>query len=762
MEFSGNVTQREGGAGVEQQDGLNEVLSVLRRRRHLIMAAIGATLLIALIYLMLASTRYTATTVVVLDTKPSALLLQSETFVEPQVDEAAVESHVQTIKSENVAKIVVKKLGLADDPEFAGIMSVLQKWFGKWLGTSAADETAGSDEETLRPALEEFAKGLRVTRISRSYAVEIAYSSLDPRKAAVIANAVADAYIEDQLQAKFEVAKRASQWLRQRIAELRDQATNAFKGVQDFKSQNNLIVSSDGELSTDLELQQLTEALAKARAETAQAQSRLADIEAILSAQNKGDGFPEGVVTDALSSPVIIKFRQKYLDDMKQEVEWASRYGANHQAVINLRTEMVGLKRGIREEMARIAETYKSDLIVARSREDSIEKRVMEVFQNNGKNRQSQVKLQELQTASNTYRATYENFLNRYTQVVQQQSFPSTEARIITFASIGKKTSPKIVLTLALAIIGGVGLGTAAAFMREQLDRVVYARDQLVRKLGVNCICALPAARRSGEEPRPAFPSEVMSWFGVREPTILLKQWKAVPAKQDRAAPPTQLFSEEDPFSMTSEALRNIKVAMDLRSISRETRTVAIVSALSGEGKSSVAVSLAATIAKAGRKVLLIDCDLRNSSLTTFLGLKNRAGVVELLNGETEVTTYNSRYGFEFLCGSTRVRPVHTADILNSQAMWTLLEYAKGRYDHVLVDLPPILPVVDVRACARLIDSFALVVEWGKTSIDDLDKAFHIAPLVRERLLGIILNKVDAAAMERIDGYGHVANGCYV
>jgi len=753
MQLSRNALN-EGGA-IERDHGLEPIsfryiFSVLRRWRMMLIATICAALVAALIYLALAPVRYTATATIVLDTRRLPFFAQKETVVEQQEDEGVVESHMEMIKSANVAAIVVKKLKLSEDPEFTD-PSYLEKWLSNWT----ADDSADPREKKLGLAIQRYEKGLRVNRTSpHSYVVEIAYTSLDPQEAANIANATAEAYIEDQLQAKFEAGDRAGEWLQKRIAELRTQATEAFKNIQDFKSQNNLIVSGDGTLATDLELQRLTESLAKARAETALAESRLADIEAVLAAGRGEDELPDATITDALHSAVITKLRQQYLDDKKRAIDWASRYGQNHQSVVNLQSDMASLKREIREETQRIAETYKSDVQVARSHEKTIEKRLTEVFQNNSANRQSQVKLQDLETAANSYRSTYENFLNHYTQEVQQQSFPSTEARVITAATPGGKTSPKITLTLALAIVAGAGLGAAAAFIREQFDRSVYARDQLVRELGVNCICALPGPERSKDAPLVALPPKVSRL------SIAVGLTQAL-TKQDAAGSPALLYSARDPFSATSEALRAIKVSMDLR----EARTLGIVSALPGEGKSSVAISLAATIAEADRKVLLIDGDLRNPTLTKFFGFRSGAGVLEVLYGTenlADITHHNGQFRFDFLCGPTKVRPVHTADLLGSGAMRKLLADATKSYHYVVVDLPPILPVIDVRACSHMFDSFALVVEWGRTAIDDLEKAFRISPLVHDRLLGVVLNKVDTDAMLRIEGSGYPAYGHYV
>jgi polysaccharide biosynthesis transport protein len=400
---------------------LRYVLFVLWYRRYMIVTAVSVTLLVALVYLICAPARYTATTAMVLETKRSPVV-QNEVIVEPQVDDAAVESHVETIKSENVAAAVIKRLKLTEDPEFRfrGIIIALQRW----LSNGADDKTAESDEETLRTAIGNLEKGLLVTRIPHSYVVEIAYTSLVPKKAAAIANAIADVYVEDQRQAKFELTKRARLWLEQGIAELRTKATEAFESVQNFKSQNNLLIGSDNKLAMDFELEQLTQSLAKARAATTSARSRLAEIEAVLSTRSNDYGLPDRTVADALSSPVITKLQEEYLEKEKRAVEYASRYGMNHESVIKLRSEMANLKNGIREEVERIAETYKTDLKVAQSGEQAIEKRLTEVFQNNSGNRQAQVKLRELETAANTYRSLYKDFLDRYTQ---------TEAPILRF-----------------------------------------------------------------------------------------------------------------------------------------------------------------------------------------------------------------------------------------------------------------------------------------------------------------------------------------
>jgi succinoglycan biosynthesis transport protein ExoP len=572
---------------------------------------------------------------------------------------------------------------------------------------------------------------LRVTRLGRSYIEQIAYTSLDREKAARIANAFADAYIEDQIQAKFDATHRASVWLEQRIGELRKQASDAYREVQDFKSKNSIIVGVDGKLASELELDQLGVALAKARADTSQAKAKLDRVERVLEQRTDRETFdiPDPIVTDALSNPVITKLRQQFLDDQSKESEWSARYGADHQAARNLRAEMAALQRAIWDEISRIAESYKSELQIAKTQEESIDRRMLEVFQKSGSTRQAQVRLRELETAANTYRGIYETFLSRFTQSVQQQSFPSTEARVVTPASSpSSPSSPKIGLTLALAAICGLGLGIMSAFAREQMNRQIHTRAELESLLGTSCLAVLPAfAKRAAVRKKGA----------TKDSGGVFK-----------------LISEAAPFSATAEALRYIKVAIDLHPAGG--KVIGFVSALPGEGKTTVAAAFATFVARAGGRTLLIDADLRNPSLTRALGYNDVPGLLDVVADKTsfdEVVVTDSKHKFDYLPSSTRIKPSNSSDILNSPAMKQVLKGAKNDYDYVLVDLPPILPVVDVKAVAHLFDAFVLIVEWGSTSTDEILKAVAASPVLSERLLGAVLNKADENIMRRFEGY---------
>ena len=708
-----------------------QVRDFIGRQWRLIGLVIGLAIILGIAYLAIMPSRYTAQADMIIDTK-RVTWTQSELATENRmVEDASVESEIETTKSEKVAATVARNLRLNEDPEFVGTGSSLRSQILSLLRLNTGAEAAPTTQEINRRVLNTLKENLRVTRLGRSYIEQIAYTSLDRDKAARIANAFADAYIEDQLQAKFEATHRASTWLEQRIRELRQQASDAYRAVQDFKSQNSIIIGVDGKLASEVELDQLGIALAKARADTSQARAKLDRIERVLEQRNADKGsfnIPDPVVTDALNNPVITKLRQQFLDDQSKESEWSARYGQEHQAARNLRAEMAALQRAIWDEISRIAESYKSELQIARSQEESIDKRMIEVFQQSASTRQSQVRLRELETAANTYRGIYETFLSRFTQSVQQQSFPSTEARVVTVATPPNgRSSPKIVLTLALAAVCGLTLGIFLALLRERMNRQIHTRSQLESLIGTSCLAVLPAV--AGK--KPALGKHHAGHSGA-----------------------FRQINDVAPFSATAEALRYIKVAIDLRP--GDGNVVAMVSALPGEGKTTVAASFAAFVAKSGSRTLVIDADLRNPSMTNTLGYQNSPGMLDLVAGNAsfdELVITDTRFKFDFLPASTRVKPSNSSDILNSPQFKQALSAARKHYDYILVDLPPILPVVDVKATAHQFDAFVLVVEWGSTSTDEILRAVTTSPIVAERLLGSVLNKADEAILRRFEGY---------
>ena len=448
---------------------------------------------------------------------------------------------------------------------------------------------------------------------------------------------------------------------------------------------------------------------------------------------------------------MITNLRTKYLEMARREADWSARYGANHLAVVNLRNQMRELQNSIRNELQRIAETYKSDLEIAKQREDDIRNQLDHAVAQSQVTNQAQVALRELESNAQSYQALYDNFLQRYMESVQQQSFPITEARVISAASRPlNKSHPKTLLVLGLATVAGLVFGIAAGAWREFTDRVFRTRNQVEELLQADCIALVPFVTTRGQKGKIADP---------RRDVQVVKNVKSPDAGQQTIAPAPGLYSTivDSPFSAFAEAIRSVKVAIDLSPTVTGGKIIGFTSSIPNEGKSSIAIAVARLAAQTGARTLLVDCDLRNPSLSRLLSPRAASGLLEVVSGKSTLEKaiwLDPVTNMRFLPAAMKARLAHSSEVLASERTRKFFDSLRHSYDYILIDFAPLTPIVDVRASTNLVDSFIYVVAWGHTRIDFVEQALRSARGVYEHLLGVVLNKVNLASLGRYDGHG--------
>ena len=419
------------GASSPAED-LTTYINIIRRQLPLIILIVACTTALGLTYLFTATPKYTATARMVIDTHHMQLFQQQPYQVSPVIDSGAVETQVEILKSKNVSLSVIKNLHLTDDPEFVapggGLVGAV---VGFISGIVSPDEPTAKADLSDR-ALGRFDKDEFISRVGLSYAMDINFTSTSPGKAAQIANAIADAYITDQLESKYQATRRASKWLQDRIKELRAQATAAQQAVVDFKNKHNIITvdNNNGQLMNEQAVAGVNSQLILARAATAEAKAKLDRINKVMA-----EFVPDASVADALQDQTIIKLRDKYEELSAQEADWAQRFGKNHLAVVHLRNQMAEIRNNIRNELKQIQAAYKSNYDIARAREKSIKNSLENAVSENQLTNQAQVKLSELDSNAKTHQQMYNNFLQAFMQATQQETFPITDARLISSAT---------------------------------------------------------------------------------------------------------------------------------------------------------------------------------------------------------------------------------------------------------------------------------------------------------------------------------------
>lgn len=781
-------------------EAFQSALDLILRRYREIATAAAITLSLAVVYILTAMPSYTATARMLIDANKIQLFQQQSMLSDFSMDSSAVESQVEILKSENIALAVIKKLDLTKDPEFVGsgggfigtLLSIVSGW-----STSEAPE---SEFELTRQAVKTFENCLGVRRVGLTYVLEISFRSFNPDHAAQIANAIADAYVDDQLEAKYQATKRAGVWLQGRLHELREQASAAQLAVVNYKNKNNM-VDAGGRTINEQQLAELNSELVLAQSQTAEASAKANRVQSILTS-NSPSATVDATVTDTLKDDVINKLREQYLELARREADWSVKYGAEHLAVVNLRNQMGEIQNSIRAELQRIAETYKSDLDVAKQREDSVEAQLNKAVSHSQVNNEAQVSLRELQSNAESYQALYDNFLQRYMQSVQQQSFPITDARVISAATRPLTASnPRSKLVLAFAAILGLGFGAVFAAWREFADRVFRTTDQVETLLQTDCIALVPALKQ--DEPdqsimslggiqrlvRRRIPKITDALMGGRDELSVSETLRRIALEVDQKgkasgpghdtaivkspikspvagprviAPAPGLYSaiSESPLSALTEAIRSIKIAIDLSSNAKGGHIIGFTSSVPNEGKSSVASAVARLTAQTGMRTLLVDCDLRNPSLSRLLAPGATCGLLEVAKGEAKLENAlwvdpASRMRFlPVAVVSLQRRLVHSSEVLASEQTRKFFDTLRQNYDYIFVDFAPLMPIVDVRASTKLVDAYIYVIEWGHTRTDHVEQALRSAKGVYEHLMGVVLNKVDLVSLGRYDGRG--------
>lgn len=761
---------------------LKDLIGFVRRQWPIFAFFLVCSTLLGVVYLFTAAPLYTAHAKLLIDSsKLQVTQQQTLPISDVPLDTSQVESQVELLKSDNIGLAVVKSLRLWDDPEFRARAGLIARLSTFWSGA----RNVATQEQLTQGALQTFLSKRNVYRVGRTYVLDIEFTSLRAAQAAAGANALADAYIADQLEAKYEATRRGGTWLQDRLDELRNQATNADRAVLEYKEKNKIVdisggSSSGGRLIGEQQLADLNTQLGAARAARADAQAKLERINDVMS-----HDVADANISDAVKNDLITKLRGEYYELSGRESQYATRYGAQHQAVVNLRSQMEGIRGSIREELRRIQESYKSDFEISKSRVDGLEKSLAVLVSGSQTTNRDRLGLSELESAARSYHLVYDNFMQRYQLGVQQETFPISAARVIGHAVIPTgKSSPRTTFVLGVAAVLGLAFGFGVGAVREAVDRVFRTTRQVETILKTHCLAVLPlimeprqhgdmvsrrkdpggsdSARTSLRKvldiaaspnllgPLPAAKAQTLSdrWRNAKIPAVVLNKEKMM------------RYVVEEPLSAFAEAFRSIKLTVDISGSIRDQKVIGVTSTLPHEGKSTVSSNLAQSIALAGKKVILIDGDLRNPTLTRALAGDAKAGWKEVLAGKSDLaktTRLDDETNLAFLPAVIGQRSAYTNEILASDAFRILIDNLRSTFDYVIIDFPPLAPVVDVRAALHVVDSFLYVVEWGKTSRALVERQLAIAPELHERLLGVVLNKTNVRLFERYEslGYSH-------
>jgi len=732
---------------VDTSNELWEWLRLLNRRKALIMGCgLIATALMALMVAQ-ATPLYKASSRLMLDTR-TFKVVSTEAALSgvDTLNMGAIQSELEVIQSEFLIGRVVDKLGLANNPDFNGtkppgfIDNALQPLRDLWstgISTLLApppkpqQATAAQPQRTGRPAEDSdprrraaigaVAGRLSVTLLGRTFVILVTVESPDGTMSARIANALAEAYLADQIETKNEANRRATEWLEQRLAELRRNLQVAEEAVAAYRRDKGLAGSAEGAVSTQT-LSDLNSRYTAAKGKRIEKEGRLVALSK--ASLNPGElaNIPE-----VANNTTLAALRIQDVDLTRKGAELSATLGSNHPKMQQVRSELAAVRARFITETQRITLAVRAELDAAKSEEDELKELLDKASVVSGAASQYEAELKQLKREAQSNRTLYEGFLTRFKELREQQDIQRADARILAYAHpSGAPSSPNYKTSLMAAFIIGCMLGMAGAVAAEKLDRVFRSAAQVEEATGVGVLGMVPEVKGSATA-RSNVVAHVL----------------------------------ENTTSPAAEAIRAVFTAISLGSLDRPPRIVAITSSTPSEGKTTFTASLGGLLTKmnASRRVLIVDLDLRQARLSAALGLKERGGTIDeyLMGIKTleECTKRHDLSGVDFICA--RPNTPNAPEILESHAMKAALGVFAERYDLVILDGPPVMAVSDARIISRLADYTVFIVQWAKTP-REVVKTAVAALLGVTAHVGVVINRVNLAKHAR---YGYGDHGDY-
>jgi succinoglycan biosynthesis transport protein ExoP len=721
---------------------VREMARILRRRWKAIVAPALVFLALSVIYLMIANTLYTATSTVLVDPRHANVVDASQPVLSNYgTDDATIESQTLLIQSIAILQRVVQTLKLTEDPEFAPPPGFLDPIKALFRSSAPDSNGANPQDAALARAVDILQRRLKVTRQGTTFLVDINVSSEVPRKATTIANAIADAYFQEQVRAKYDATKTAATWLNGQIEGLKARVVSSEQAVETFRSANNLAVSQ-GVTVNEQQITDLNNKLIAARVQTAEAKAKYDQVQKL----TKAGGNPGGIDA-AITSDLIVKLRTQYADIAKSYADISSKYGPRHPLVANTRAQLRDTQKLINQELHRIVESTQHDYDVARSREASLQQSFDQLKNVSNSSGKDQVRLHELQREAEANRTLYESYLARYKETASQESLEMPDSRVVTKATIPiQPSSPKTKLILGLALMLGLGGGCLLAFITDYLDRRVKTLEQLEEISSVPALAAVPLISTRELAGRANRGRAAIGHYDPKSVGIL-------PASLQ---PPLMRYALDEPGTFFAEAIRAVRLSIQRTIRVQPVKIILVTSALDGDGKTTLASNLAFSMATLGIKTLLIDGDLRNPQLTRSLCPRAQAGLMEVAKGQVslkQAMLVDHDTGLSILPSPSENDAGVITELMFSERIVEILDQLRQHYELIIIDAPPLVPLVDGRALAEIADRIILALAWDQTPQDVVSHTINLLSPVYDRILGMVLTRVDLRRLRFYDYY---------
>ncbi|MEM9603918.1 MAG: polysaccharide biosynthesis tyrosine autokinase [Pseudomonadota bacterium] len=713
---------------------LREYIRVLIKNKWTIALITALTTALALGYVTTSTPIYKATSTLLIEGDKNNVVSIQELYGFDASDTDYFQTQFEILKSRELAEKIVEKLGLTTHPDFTNssqfdIIAAGRELLGMPPVEGAVDQqsellSAMDPDMRRRFVAGQFLSRLSVEPIRKTKLVRLGFESPDPVFAAHVANSVGEIYIEDYLDAKAEMTEKAADWLTERLSVLKVALQESEEKLQAYKEETGLVDFGGGvSRFTEQELANFSNKLVDAQREEAEAEALFNEVQRLrATAPDVLENLP------AVQASSLVQTYKVDRAEVEREIdELSNRYGDRHPRMVDARSRLGVIERNLELEIQRIISSIQKDYELAQSNVRTLEQRVASGKQEIQSIGRKSFELDQLQREVDANRNLYETFFNRFRETDEASSLDSTNARISDAAVPPLfPAKPKKSMIVALGFILGLIVSVAIAFLREYLDDTVVGADQIESKLGLPLLGILPKLK--------------------------LKKATELPLNPDTIV---------DDRGSFAESIRTIRTSITLGNADGSDKLVIITSSVPNEGKSTLSVNLAHSMAEMD-KVLLIDADMRRPSVHKTLGLPiDSPGLVNLV----EKTARAADCIYKDLLGSLDVMPAggvpaNPLELISSKRFGYLLEQLRKHYDRIVIDCPPVQAVSDALVLSRHADSVLYVVRSGETPFPVAQRGVRRMQQIGASVKGLIVSQVD---IEKLKSHGgdHYYQGYY-
>lgn len=728
-----------------QEVNLREYWDRLWRRRRTVLAVALGVFVLGAFWTFIQRPVYTAKSQLLIEKEPNILSFDQVLQIEAMRDDF-YQTQYKLLSGRGLADTVIERLKLYGHPEFAGKPRP---------GKKPPDPTDHVFREKL---IDGFLARLSVRPVRLTRLVDVAFEARDPKLAADIVNDLAAAFIDLNINMKYAATEQATTFLAEQIKGLQAEIQQKENQLQGFEAQANIVALSDTETTVIDRLGQLNKALTEAQIERSQKEATWSGL------RNVGPDY----VPAAIDNLLIQKLREEYVRLKREYEKMEDRFQPDYPELQRTRIELDSARKSLDAEIQNIVKGAFAEYQTALRREQSLEAEFNEQKGAALQMNSSAVLYNGLKVEIQNKKTVLDSLLRRESETgveARLKGLRTSNIRIVDRARVPvRPSSPNKKRNLILALMLGLGGGVALAFLFDFLDNSVKTSEDVERYAGLPTLGVVPRFSLEGtdkayshakrlkekvEPPRLEAGSGAGTGAGesAGAGTVTAGSVGAAPfvAAVERAGHPgsIELVPHFFPNSRLAESYRSIRTALLLSSADIPVKTIAVTSAMPGEGKSVSVANLAITLAQSDKTVLIVDADLRRPRQHRLFKVKNTFGLTTYLTDSIEIRNVvkSTEIPNLFLVNAGPVPP-NPAELLGSDKMNRFIRMMSEETDFILFDLPPMLEISDALVLGAKVDGMVLVVWGDRTSREALKKARERLDLLKVRTLGVIINNV--------------------